>query len=558
MWFRDYKYHAVAPFLVQDMKKLNNEIEYFLYARKSSESDDRQVQSIDDQIDRLKEYASRVGIKIKKVFIEAKSAKLPGNRPVFAEMMEGIKAGKAQGILCWQINRLSRNPVDGGMISWMLQQGIIKSIQTTEREYKPEDNTLLLSVETGMANQFIIDLKKNVRRGMDGKAQRGEYPTKPPLGYKNDRLNKTIVSDEERLPMIKKMWDMLLSGNYRPPMIVKIVNEEWGFRTPRTPKGGDKEISKSTIYKLFNNIFYAGVFEWHGEILQGNHRAIITLDEYDKAQRILGKKGKPRFSKHEHAYTGEIQCEECGCLHTASLKSKVLSNGESKSYGYYYCTRRKKNLNCSQTGKLTTQELENQIDAELKKCQIHPRFLQWALDYLQERKEVDFENKSTIREQQEATYNKIQGELSNLSKMLYKELISEEEFLSMRDDLRSQSAKVKSALDNTENESAKWLELTQEFFQFSAYARDRFNDPEATAQEKKAIFRALGWNFSIKDKVLRISKHKWIETVENEYPSLEKRITALELDKNLAVTERTKQISMIRLDWCAYRDSNSN
>lgn len=134
----------------------------YIYARKSSESEDRQVQSIEDQVNRLKELANSLGITIKDVLTEAKSAKKPYCRPVFDDMLKRIEKGEADGILCWQINRLSRNPIDSGTISWMLQQGIIKCIQTIDRQYLPDDNVLLFNVESGMANQFIIDLRKIV------------------------------------------------------------------------------------------------------------------------------------------------------------------------------------------------------------------------------------------------------------------------------------------------------------------------------------------------------------------------------------------------------------
>ena len=108
---------------------------YILYARKSSESEDRQIQSIEDQINRLKQIAKERKLNIIDVMTEAKSAKKPNNRPVFSEMIGRLENSEANGILCWQINRLSRNPVDSGQIGWLLQQGTIQSIQTIEREY---------------------------------------------------------------------------------------------------------------------------------------------------------------------------------------------------------------------------------------------------------------------------------------------------------------------------------------------------------------------------------------------------------------------------------------
>src|SRR3989344_3428546 len=140
------------------MKDNTQKIKYFLYARKSSEGEDRQVQSIDDQINRLKQFAKDVNLDIKKIYTEAKSAKKPNNRPLFDEMIQKIEDGEADGILCWQINRLSRNPIDSGKLSWLLQRGVMKSIRTMDREYLPEDNVLIFSVESGVANQYILHL----------------------------------------------------------------------------------------------------------------------------------------------------------------------------------------------------------------------------------------------------------------------------------------------------------------------------------------------------------------------------------------------------------------
>lgn len=158
------------------MNKLPSPIRYFLYARKSSESEDKQVASISSQIDELKKLASEQGLKIIGVLTEEKSAKAPG-RLVFNQMLQDIHEKKADGILCWKLDRLARNPVDGGNITWMLQQGVLHHIQTFQRGYFPTDNVIMMSVEFGMANQFILDLSVNTKRGQRNKAQNGWLPT---------------------------------------------------------------------------------------------------------------------------------------------------------------------------------------------------------------------------------------------------------------------------------------------------------------------------------------------------------------------------------------------
>jgi DNA invertase Pin-like site-specific DNA recombinase len=104
-------------------------IKYFLYVRRSQDSEDRQMASLDDQKKEMFRLADQLGLNVVDVIDESQSAKKPG-RPKFNKMIERIHAGEANGILCWKINRLARNPVDGGQISWLLQTGVIQHIQT--------------------------------------------------------------------------------------------------------------------------------------------------------------------------------------------------------------------------------------------------------------------------------------------------------------------------------------------------------------------------------------------------------------------------------------------
>lgn len=537
------------------MTNNDSKIKYFLYARKSSESEDRQIQSIDDQVERLKKFAQQQGLKISHVYTEAKTAKKPNNRPVFTEMLRRIEKGEADGILCWQINRLSRNPKDSGDLQWMLQQNIIRSIQTMDKEYLPGDNALLFSVETGVANQFILDLSKNVRRGVQKKLDDGWRPGMAPSGYLNDLATHTLIIDPERFNLIRRAWDLMLTGNYTVPQILDKLNNEWGFRTLRKRRIGDKPLAMSGLYKIFTNLFYAGIIVHKGQHYPGKHQQMITLEEYDKVQIILGRAGKPRPKTHKFAYTGMIRCGECGCLHTAETKKKlILSTGKVKEYTYYHCTRRKVAMKCSQRKVLSENKLEEQIEDILDSFTILPEFNRWALDVLSKSNDTEIEDRTKIYEMQHKSLTSTQEELDELTRMRYRRLIDDEPFLKEKEILLKKIAQFKEGLRETENRAEKWLELTERTFNFATYAQIKFN--KGTPEEKKEILSALCSNPIIKDQNLAIEAEEWFQCIKDGYAPLLQEYLRLELDKQPLNKAKSEALNSLIARWHGMRESN--
>ena len=232
---------------------------YVIYSRKSLEDEDSQVQSLPDQEHAMQSLAAKLNLTVIEPLSEAKSAKAPG-RPVFNDMMERIDRGEIRGILCWKLDRLARNPVDGGRIIWAIKQHGL-TVRTPHQTFsQADDNMILMYIEFGMAQKYVDDLGRNTTRGLESKAKKGWYPGVAPMGYLNSKVEergqKTIFADPDRFDAVRRMWDLMLTGNFNPARIQKLANEEWGFRTRQTKRAGGKPISRSTVYKIFSDPFY--------------------------------------------------------------------------------------------------------------------------------------------------------------------------------------------------------------------------------------------------------------------------------------------------------------
>ncbi|OGE96813.1 MAG: hypothetical protein A3A83_02110 [Candidatus Doudnabacteria bacterium RIFCSPLOWO2_01_FULL_48_57] len=530
------------------MNQGTTKIKYFLYARKSSESEDRQIQSIDDQIKRLKELAVNQGLNIKKIYTESKSAKQPENRPVFAEVLARIEKGEADGILCWQINRLSRNPIDSGKLSWLLQQGVLKSIQTHERQYLPEDNVLLFSVESGMANQFLVELRTNTIRGMIGKLEKGGWPSLAPAGYVNDKLNHTVIKDPDRFHIIRKVWDLMLTGSYSISQILDILNNQWGFRTLKRKQRGGTPLAKSGLYAIFTDLFYTGLMVAKGKYYQGKHEPMITSEEYDRVQTLLKKRGNPRPRTTVMPYRGFIKCGECGCMITGYIAKKFIrSTKQNRFYNYYCCTRKKVDIACSQKKAIKENDLELQIENEIEKITILPEFRKIALDILHRANDEEVEKRSKVYESQHRTLEDIQKQLGELTGMRVRGMLTDEEYMAEKEELQKQQIILKQHTVHTEARVDRWLELTEQTFDFATYAGAKFIHGDI--QTKKEIAMALGQNFILKDGKLAYNLHEWFVPIKNDYPKLKAEYLASKPEKKVLSKQKSGKNSDTFSSW---------
>lgn len=321
-------------------------VKYCLYARKSTESEERQVLSIDSQIKEMLQLAERENLEVVTMKRESHSAKETGQRPIFNEIIEELKQGKFNGILTWAPDRISRNAGDLGKIVDLMDSGSLLEIRTFGQRFSNNPNEKFLLMILGSQAKLENDNRGiNVKRGLRTRVEMGLWPGVAPLGYLNQKLMDKkcqVIVDQQRAPVIKKIFEKVAFEHYSGRKIYNWLKFELNFYTR-----GNKPLTLSGIYRILDNSFYYGVFEHpreSGNWYTGKHEPIITQDLFEKAKVQLKRNQIVRENK-EFAFTKLFTCGYCGSGISAEEKWKPLKDGTSAHYIYYGCSRGK-DRNC--------------------------------------------------------------------------------------------------------------------------------------------------------------------------------------------------------------------
>ncbi len=317
-------------------------IKYCLYARKSTESEERQILSIDSQIKEMLAVAQQGNLDIVEIKRESHSSKEVGQRPIFNQMISEVREGKYNGILTWAPDRLSRNAGDLGSMVDLMDQKLLVEIRTHSQVFTNNPNEKFLLMILGSQAKLENDNRGiNVKRGMKTKCEMGWRPGTAPTGYLNEKnVDKRgqCHPDPKRAPIIKQVFEKIAFEQW-PGRKVHGWLKNMGFKT----KYG-KPLSLSNIYLLLRNSFYYGEFEYpkkSNQWYQGKHTPIITKELFDKAQAVINANLIPKVESREFAFTKMIKCGHCGSGISAEEKMKQLKSGGFNKHIYYFCTKGK-------------------------------------------------------------------------------------------------------------------------------------------------------------------------------------------------------------------------
>ena len=460
-------------------------MQYLLYARKSTDEDDRQVLSIESQLTELREFAVKENVEIADEYVESRTAKIPG-RPLFNQMIERIEQDGPFGILAWHPDRLARNSIDGGKVIYLVDTGKIAGMKfpTFWFDSTPQGK-FMLNIAFGQSKYYIDNLSENIKRGIRQKLRRGEWPALAPAGYLNELRNHTIVKDPERWQTVKKLFLAYAEGD-QTLMSLQKLSLSLGLVSRRT----NRAIALSKLTDILRNPFYYGAFWLNVELYQASHEPIITKRLYDAVQKVLDSKRNTRHSKGllPFAFRGVFTCGECGRQITAENKKKP----SGLRYTYYRCT--KKNVVCTQKF-IEERKLVGQLNEIIQNVALPDDWKDKMLARV-ENEMVEIRNqhsaeKMTLKDEAK----RLEEKQSRLLDAYLDQTISKEEFASQKQHIINRQVEIRETLNGFHRKGDARLELFKQWIIAAHQAKNIALSSDLMA--KRNFIQHIGSNFRL-------------------------------------------------------------
>lgn len=540
------------------------------YNRKSSEDEDRQVLSIESQIDEANKLKLSLGIVNMITYNDSKSAKTPGNRIQYLNMRQDILDGKIDAIMSWKPDRIARNMLEGGEMITFLQQGLIKAIITPPKIYWPNDNVLLLAIEFGLANQFSRDLSVNVKRGQNKKARMGIPHGLATIGFKNDRTeekgNRKWLVDEIRLPLIKKILKLYLLGKYSGNQVYEIAIKA-GLTTPKHKRNGGSPITRSRIYEILKDTTYAGFFLQGGERyeLDKNLPRLITEDEHYKILRMLSGKNIPKTQTHQSLYAGFIRSQHdqyigsdfkcqviCECKHKFSYINKshcpkcgkeiiLIKNPKYLEYEYYY------NVSLKKKG-LPVKSLPQKVVTDFlldfaNKFTLSPELAKWSRKYVHELHDSEIETNLVIAQSQTERIAQLEVKKEKYRDLLVDGVIEREEY---EHDTKKIGVEIEKMKENS-TKQVNWVQEADKIIDLGLEIKNIIKN--GTTNAKREVLTRLGSNLIWDEEELFISNTKPIQILIDGLEWAKRKNPQFEPENIVDTSERNEVFEDIRPIW---------
>lgn len=337
-----------------------------LYARVSTDKQAQKELSIPAQINAMKQYAKRNGWRIAGHFIDEGESAKTANRPELKNLIRHCKENKnIDVVLVHKIDRLARNLIDYATVKAILKQKGIRLVSVSESFDNSALGQLMENIFASISEWYSANLGEEIKKANLAKLKKGEWPHKPPIGYKSIKQEgKRVrhVPDPKTAPLVRQAFELFSTGNYS----LKTLSEEMFERGLKTAYG--RMYSQENIKKLLTRRFYIGKLQWQGREYKGKHKPIISERLFYQVQDVLSKRSVDTGEKGrlEFLLRGVAYCQNCN----QKLTGEIHPRGS-----YYHCVPNLHKKRCDQPY-IPVDLLDGQLEALYERIQPPKKLLE--------------------------------------------------------------------------------------------------------------------------------------------------------------------------------------
>lgn len=293
-----------------------------IYARYSS--DKQREASIDDQLRVCGEYCQREGIDVLGQYTDYAFSGKTDQRPEFQRMIDN--APESDFVVVYMFDRFSRNRYDASMYKKKLRDCGVRVLSATEKVDNSPEGGLQEGLLEIISEYYIEDLKRKVRRGMEGNALKAMDNGYKIFGYDTDPVTRRYVINQAEAEAVVEMFDRHIAGESMCHIADVMSERGWTTTTGRP-------VNYNWVLRVLNREAYTGLYSWGGIDVEGGMPVIIDREKFERARNVVKKKPRAIEVWADYKLTGKLFCGFCGePMHGYSGTSKT-----GKRYYYYGC-----------------------------------------------------------------------------------------------------------------------------------------------------------------------------------------------------------------------------
>lgn len=450
--------------------------------------------SLQEQKEAIIRYANKNQLEIIEWFEEQETAAKQG-RPLFTKMMKLIRSGKSNGVIIHKIDRGARNLKDWGVLGDLIDEGYEVHFAHESLDLDTRGGRLAADIQAVIASDYIRNLREETQKGITGRLKQGLYPFKAPIGYINNGGGKVKTIDNIKAPIVKKAFLLYASNKYNLERLCEKM-QEFGL----TNEIGNK-ISITSMSKILNNPFYAGILKVNGNTYQGIHQPLITVSTFNQVQNILTGKANTTGLKHDFLFRRYIKCESC---------QYSLIGERQKGKVYYRCHSKTCNIKTIREELLEIEihKIINQVKLSKEESKI--------LDELLFKAQSNWTNiQSGIEESLNLQHSKVSQRMDKLTDALLDSLIDKEIFEHKKEkilfeiqDINQRRAKISGEKDSIFKKAKDYIELAKSL---------RKSYLNGNMEDKRDLLKIITSNFTINQKNLMFTIKSPFAEIANRY-----------------------------------------